>query len=162
MKNIAFIDGQNLYMGTIKNDWKIDHIKFRIYLKDKYNVENAYYFMGYFSGCEEKLYSKLQSAGFILVFKNHKSPIISLKKGNVDVDIVFNIMKDLLENKNFNKIILVSGDGDYKNLVDYLIEKSRFEKILFPNKKFASSLYKNFRTKYFDYLENIKEYIEHK
>lgn len=149
-------------MGTIKNYWKIDHIRFRVYLQDKYKVENAYYFMGYYSNEEEKLYNKLQLAGYILVFKNHKSTMISLKKGNVDVDIVFNIMKNLLENKNFNKIVLVSGDGDYRNLVDYLIKKGRFEKILFPNKKFASSLSKNFRTKYFDYLDNIKEYIEHK
>lgn len=54
-------------------------------------------------------------------------------------------MKNLVENNDFNKIILVSGDGDYKKVVDYLISKERFEKILFPNRKFASSLYKNYK-----------------
>lgn len=34
------------------------------------------------------------------------------------------------------------GDGDYKKLVDYLVKRNVFKKLLFPNKKFASSLYK--------------------
>jgi hypothetical protein len=52
-------------------------------------------------------------------------------------------MKSLIDEKDdFEKIILVSGDGDYKNVVDYLIKKERFLKILFPNRKFSSSLYK--------------------
>lgn len=43
--NLAFIDGQNLHLGTAENGWKIDHKKFRIYLKDKYHIEEAYYFL---------------------------------------------------------------------------------------------------------------------
>lgn len=82
------------------------------------------------------------------------------KKGNVDSDIIFNIMKKIYKKENFNKIILVSGDGDFKILVDFLIEENKFEKILFPNKKYASSLYKKLATKYFDYLINIKNIIK--
>jgi uncharacterized LabA/DUF88 family protein len=64
----------------------------------------------------------------------------------------------------FDKIVLVSGDGDYKMLVDFLIEEKRFVKVLFPNKKFASSLYKKLGSEYFDYLDsqNIKKKIEYK
>ena len=50
-------------------------------------------------------------------------------------------MYRLLEEDDFDKIVLVTGDGDYIKLVKYLIEKERLEKILFPNKKF-SSLYR--------------------
>lgn len=48
MKNIAFIDGQNLYMGTKSGNkpWKVNLTKFRIYLEKKYSVEKAYYFLG--------------------------------------------------------------------------------------------------------------------
>ncbi len=53
-----------------------------------------------------------------------------------------------------DKIILVSGDGDYKLLVDFLIEENRFEKILFPNRDFRSSLYKKLSNKYFAYLDD--------
>jgi hypothetical protein len=62
----------------------------------------------------------------------------------------------------FDKTVLISGDGDYRMLVDFLIEENRFKKILFPNKKFASSLYKKITRVYFDYLVNIKHKIEFK
>ena len=60
----------------------------------------------------------------------------------------------MYKKEDFNKIVLVSGDGDYKMLVDFLIEENKLKKILFPNKKFASSLYKEIGWQYFDYLEN--------
>ena len=162
-KNIAFIDGQNLYLGTKEIDLNIDFKRFRIYLKDKYKIDEAYYFLGFIKDSENELYSNLQKAGFIVIFKEHSELMAGNKKGNVDVEIVFEIMKKLLEEeKDFNKILLVSGDGDYKKLVDYLIKKDRFLKILFPNRKFASSLYKKLTWKYFDYIENIGKFFEYK
>ena len=44
-KNYAFIDGQNLYMGTAKREqgrWRVDLRRFYIYLERKYKIENAY------------------------------------------------------------------------------------------------------------------------
>ena len=69
-------------------------------------------------------------------------------------------MKKIYKTEKFDKIVLVSGDGDYKMLVDFLIEENRSKKILFPNKKFASSLYKKITRVYFDYLNNIKHKIK--
>lgn len=158
--NSVFIDGQNLHLGTMQNGWRVDHNKLRVYLKDKYHVTEAYYFLGYISNEEQDLYNNLQKAGFIVVFKEHGSGLLAKKKGNVDTDIVFEMMKNLVDNKDFNKFLLVSGDGDYKKVVDYLIKKNKFKKILFPNKKFASSLYKSLGSEFFDYFENIRIYIE--
>jgi uncharacterized LabA/DUF88 family protein len=158
--NLAFIDGQNLYLGTTQNNWKVDLKKFRIYLKDKYHITEAYYFLGYISEIEQDLYNNLQKSGFIVLFKEHNPALKGTKKGNVDTDLVFEIMKNLIDNKDFDKIVLVSGDGDYKKVVDYLIKKNKFIKILFPNKKFASSLYKYLGAEFYDYLDNIKTYIE--
>jgi hypothetical protein len=81
-KNIAYIDGQNLFMGTTKNkpSWGVDLARFKVYLQRKY--------------------------------------------------------------------------GDYKMLVDFLIEEKRFKKILFPNRKYASSLYKSIGAQYFAYLDD--------
>ena len=156
MNNIAFIDGQNLYMGTTKSDgkWKVNLSKFFIYLQKKYKVEKAYYFLGYVQDEHQDLYEEIQSAGFILIFKQHNPAMIGTKKGNVDTDIVFHIMKKMYKKENFEKVVLVSGDGDYKILVDLLIEENRFAKILFPNKKFASSLYRGLEPKHFDHLES--------
>lgn len=162
--NYAFIDGQNLYLGTIENNWKIDLRRFRVYLKDKYHITEAYYFLGYFSDDYQDLYDNLDKAGFTTIFKEHDSHLRATKKGNVDSDIIFEVMKNLVDNNTFNKILLVSGDGDYKKLVDYLLTKDKFEKILFPNKKFASSLYKELKARSFDYLESPdnRDKIEYK
>ncbi len=162
LKNIAYIDGQNLYMGTnsSKTPWKVDFFRFRIYLKEKYKIKKAYYYIGYMLEENRTLYEKIQEAGFILVFRKHNIAMEAKKKGNVDSDIIFDIMRKLYKKEDFEKIILVSGDGDFRMLVDFLIEEQRFEKILFPNWKFASSLYKKMSHRYFVNLD--KESIRKK
>jgi len=156
-KNLAFIDGQNLYMATAKrkiDPWKVNLERFRVYLEQKYHVEKAYYFLGYVQDGSQDLYEQIQNAGFVLVFRQHNPAMIGKKKGNVDSDIIFNIMKKLYRKEDFNKVILVSGDGDYKLLVDFLIEENKFEKILFPDRTKRSSLYKSLSNKYFTYLDD--------
>jgi uncharacterized LabA/DUF88 family protein len=166
--NIAYIDGQNLFMGTTKSEpsWHIDLERFRVYLKSKYGVKKAYYHLGYVNDGEvyQNLYESIQSAGFVLVFREHNSAMMGAKKGNVDSDIIFNAMKRLYTKEDFDKIVLVSGDGDYKSLVSFLISENKFCKLLFPNKKYASSLYKQLEPKYFDYLDSpgMKSKIENK
>jgi len=142
VENLAFIDGQNLYMGTnfAGELWKIDLFRFRRYLKEKYNVKKAYYYVGYALDENRFLYDMIQDAGFHLVFRKYNAFMSSHKKGNVDSDIIFGVIKKLYKNEPFYKVVLVSGDGDYRLFVDFLIEEKRFEKILFPNKKYASSL----------------------
>jgi uncharacterized LabA/DUF88 family protein len=165
MANLAFIDGQNLHLGTTNTGWKVDYKRFRIYLKEKYKVDEACYFLGFVSEEQNDLYIKLQKTGFILLFREHSSQMMGTKKGNVDSDIVFETMRRLLdESSEFEKIVLVSGDGDYKKLVDYLIKKDRFLKILFPNKKFASSLYNKLGGEKMDFLDraDIRSIIEYK
>src|SRR3989344_9567657 len=152
--NIAFIDGQNLHLGTKESGWSIDHARFRIYLSRKYNVTEAYYFLGFVSKDEQDLYGNLKNAGFVLSFKEHAYNLKGLKKGNVDSDIIFEIMRKLIDNEPFDKVFIVSGDGDYKKLVAYLVKKERFGKMLFPNEEFASSLYNSLGTEFYDHLEN--------
>ena len=157
-RNIAFIDGQNLYMGTAKREvdpWKIDLARFRIYLEQKYNVVKAYYFLGYVQETNQEMYEEIQNAGFVLIFREHNPAMIGKKKGNVDSDIIFHIMKKIYKKEDFEKIILVSGDGDYKLVVDFLIEEGRFAKILFPDRSRASSLYKKIGAPYFDALDAV-------
>ena len=163
--NIAFIDGQNLYMGTAKQEkdpWKINLVRFRVYLEQKYRITKAYYFLGYVQEERQDLYEEIQAAGFILIFREHNTAMLGKKKGNVDSDIIFNVMKKMYKKEDFQKVFLVSGDGDYKMLVDFLIEEKRFGKVLFPNRQFASSLYKKLGSEYFDYLESVREKIGRK
>lgn len=46
--NFAYIDNQNMYMATHRGEtpWDVDMRKLRVYLEEKYNVIQAYLFMG--------------------------------------------------------------------------------------------------------------------
>ncbi len=156
--NIAYVDGQNLHLGTTESDdsWKVDLKRFRIYLEQKYGVTKAYYYVGFTKNELAYLYKHIQEAGFILTFKPHKETMASTKKGNIDTDLVFDVMEKMYrEKESFDKIVIVSGDGDYVRLVKFLLHENKFEKILFPCQKDASSLYKQITRKYFDDLSKL-------
>ncbi len=144
MNNRAFIDGQNLRLGTTSAEpaWTIDLKRFRVFLAERYKVKQAYYFMGAYDPKNQDLYKALQNYGYVVIFREHASASLSHKKGNVDTDIVFEIMREIADQEDFDKVILVSGDGDYWRMVDYLIKKEKFEKLLVPNTSKLSSLYK--------------------
>lgn len=70
-------------------------------------------------------------------------------KGNIDADLVLYAMKEL---PNYDKAVIVSGDGDFFGLVEYLAEQKRLEKILTPNQRY-STLLKDFE-QYIEGLDN--------
>ena len=115
MNNQAFIDGQNLKVSTMnaRPSWTVDLKRFRVFLLEKYKVNEAYYFIGAYNPKNQDLYDALQKYGYIVVFREHAESSLSHKKGNVDTDIVFAVMKKLVERKKIEKVVLVSGDGDY-------------------------------------------------
>jgi uncharacterized LabA/DUF88 family protein len=157
--NIAFIDWQNLYRWLW---WNLDYSRFRVYLRDKYHIEEAYYFIWY----EEQiwLYTGLQKAWFIVVFNRKWETLKSNKKWNVDVNLAFHMMRFFIE-EEFDKAILISGDGDYEPVIDYFIEKWKFLKVLAPNMQYCSSLYKkgsNFPQQYINSLQDLKSSLEYK
>ena len=156
MNNQAFIDGQNLYRNTQANRWAIDLARFREYLLAKFHAIEAYYFIGSYDKKHKKVYRKLKEAGYELVFRPHMNGVISKKKGNVDTDVVFYMMRSLSERKGYNKVLLVSGDGDYFRTVDYLIARNRFLKLLAPSRRTLSSLYRGFSPDQLEYLDDEK------
>ena len=150
----AFIDSQNLYIGVKESGWKLDYLKFRNYLRTKYNVSKAFIFIGYVS-TNANLYKYLQEVGFVLIFK----PVLKIKKGkkitfkgNVDAELVLHSM---IEYPNYQKAIIVSADGDFHCLIKYLESKDKLLKILSPNEKY-SSLLREF-AKYIVPLSLLKE-----
>ncbi|MBN1374286.1 NYN domain-containing protein [Candidatus Dojkabacteria bacterium] len=137
MDNYAFIDSQNLYLGIMSTGWKIDYPRFRLYLKNKYNVSMAFMFIGQLPN-NQKLYTTLQLAGFILVFKptvRYFADKREAVKGNVDAELVLHAAA--IEYNNYKKAVIVSGDGDFSCLIQYLKEKGKLLKVLTPNHKYS-------------------------
>lgn len=137
--NFAFLDSQNLNLGVRSQGWRLDFAKFRVYLKDKYKVGKAFLFIGYVSE-NQSLYTYLQKSGYICVFKptlEFKKTGQAIVKGNVDAELVLQAM---IEYPNYQKAVIVSGDGDFLCLVEYLERQGKLLKIIVPNRKFSSLL----------------------
>jgi len=135
----AFIDSQNLNLGVQSQGWKLDWRKFRQYLRNKYRVTKAYLFIGYVPG-NEALYVSMQQMGFIVILKPTMELPSGAVKGNVDAELVLHTM---IEYKNYSRAIIVTGDGDFFCLVEYLAKKGKLLHLFTPN-KYYSRLYKQF------------------
>ncbi len=165
--NYAFIDSQNLNLGVQKMGWKMDWRKFRQHLKDVYNVERAYMFIGYLPD-NEKLYDQMHDLGYLIVLKptlemydteenqesrakrqderqekegikpeDRKPEEKRVTKGNVDAELVLYAVKEM---PNYNKAIIVSGDGDFFSLLEYLDQQQKLQNLLAPNWQYSSLL----------------------
>jgi uncharacterized LabA/DUF88 family protein len=156
----AFIDSQNLNLGVQKSGWKMDWRKFRKFLADEYGVTKAFMFIGYMPE-NESLYEQMHQAGFMVVLKptfdvtkprqeevegEEKKPI----KGNIDADLVLWAMKEM---SSYEKAIIVSGDGDFYSLIEYLEGKGRLKNLLVP-----SGHYSQLFNKYESYIVRIDSF----
>lgn len=157
--NFAFIDSQNLNLGIRELGWRLDFIRFRRYLKDKYGVQKAFLFIGYIEGNND-LYASLQEAGFICIFK----PTLKYKdgstKGNCDAELVLHAM---IEYGNYDRAILVTGDGDFYCLVKHFAEKGKLKAVLVPNQFKCSALLKfKICRPYLRFMNDLKEKLAYK
>ena len=77
------------------------------------------------------LYTKLQEAGFVLVYKEITYDGNGKVKGNCDADLVLKATIDFFEGR-LSKAVIVSSDGDYAGLVKFFKEKGVFHCLVSP------------------------------
>ncbi len=162
----AFIDAQNLHLGTSKDiirnrkliyrGWKLDLKKFRRYLADKFRIRKAFLFIGKVRG-NEKMYQAFRSYGYELVFKPTTKDNFGKAKGNIDAELV--LYAAAIEFPNYDKAVIVSGDGDFYCLYEFLERKNKLGRIIIPNRKSESSLLKKFQ-QYKIFLEDKREELK--
>jgi len=160
----AFIDNQNVNVSIKNIGWKMDWRKLRQFLKDKYGVTKAYMFIGYVPEFED-MYMQMHDSGYMVVLKptfdmtkprheepgekndnEDKRPI----KGNIDAELVLWVMREL---PNYSKAVIVSGDGDFFSVVEYLEENGKLGKIAAPTHH-----YSNLYNKYESYVDTLDQY----
>jgi len=154
--NYAFIDSQNLNLSIRKQGWVMDFRKFRQYLGRKYGITKAFLFIGYVYENRD-LYITLQKSGYILVFKPTLKLPSGKVKGNVDAELVLHAM---IEYDNYDKALIVTGDGDLYCLVDYLRKKDKLLKLMIPNKESFSSLFRRLMP-HIIFMNNLRKMLEY-
>lgn len=168
----AFIDSQNLNLSVQKDvfdkktgkliykGWKLDFNRFHVYLRDKYKVSIAYLFIGYVKE-NQGLYNYLKKSGYKLIYKPTKKYSDGNDekiKGNVDAELV---LQSMIEFPNYDKAIIVAGDGDYRCLIEYLVSQRKLLKVLIPNKYSFSSLLRQYKP-YMAYISDLQSKLQHK
>lgn len=135
-----YIDGNNLHRAAKGLGFAIDYKKLRGWLSQKYKYQKIYLFIGFMIE-KMKFYDYLAGCGFTLVFK----PTISVGgiiKGNCDAELTLKISSDFYKN-TFDTAIVVTGDGDFSCIIDFLLRKDALERIVAPNKNGCSFLIRN-------------------
>ena len=156
ISNYAFIDSQNLNLSIRDQGWILDFRKFRIYLQDKYNITKAFIFIGYVIQ-NESLYTNLQKDGYILVFKPTLLVPPGTVKGNVDAELVLHTM---IEYSNYDKALIVTGDGDFYCLVDHLLKNNKLLHLMIPDISKYSSLFRKPRP-HIVFMNGLRGKLEH-
>lgn len=161
IRTLSFIDASNIIYGAKYEKWKVDFSKLFKYLKERYNSENVFYFGGFDEKDKKQInfYNYLISVGCLVVTRKIKIFInnnLRKKKSNCDVDIAFYVMKNL---NNFDRMIFLSGDGDFDILLKYIISLNK-KVVVFANPKRTAKEIKIIKEIQFNSLSSIKEIIK--
>jgi len=76
----------------------------------------------------------------------------------VDAELV---LKTMIELNNFNKAIIITGDGDFCCLVKHLIEIKKLRILMIPDRKNYSALFREFR-KDIIYMNELRGKLRYK
>lgn len=138
MATHVYIDGANLDRGSRDLGYKIDYQKFFVWLRQKYQADKIYYFIGYVTKYAH-IYANLKDIGFMLIFKETLIDAEGKIKGNCDAELVLQSVSDYYEfTTTYN--IIITGDGDFRCLINFLIAKELTVTVLVPQKKKYSAL----------------------
>ncbi len=174
VNNFAFIDGANLHLTYESEDldWKIDYSKLRLFLKAKYNVTFAYYFLGNIDKNSD-LYKELESDGYYLKLKTPgkhteeeeycpycwKVIVPELTKYKSDCDSFMTL--EVISNISlYDKAVVITSDGDFDELIKELVRKDKLRLLLAPCRKGCSKLLKRAAVDKIAYIDDFRADLE--
>ncbi|MEO8667704.1 MAG: NYN domain-containing protein [Bauldia sp.] len=129
-KLALFIDGANLYATAKSLGFDIDYRKLLTEFQSKGYMLRAYYFTAL---AEDQEYSSIRPLidwldynGYTVVTKPTKEFVDATGrrkiKGNMDIELAVHAMEIV---EHFDHLILFSGDGDFRSLVEAVQRKGR-------------------------------------
>jgi uncharacterized LabA/DUF88 family protein len=170
--NFAFIDGANLHLTYEYLDWKLDYQKLRNYLKNKFEVIVAYYFIGNIKENQD-IYTTLESYDYTLKLKNPSpytteeedcpyckkviTPEIIRHKSDCDSFLTLQVMSDF---SIYNKAVLITSDGDFDNLVKKLLVQDKLRMVFAPCKDGCSWLLRSAARGRIAFIDDYRDELE--
>lgn len=164
MKISVFVDGSNLFFMEKKLGWFVDLKKLLSYLKGNDEITDAFYYVGKNTPPEAKqqrFLDALPIMGYSLVTKDIKSVIddktgAKKYKANLDIEIVLDMFNTI---GNYDKAILVSGDGDFERPLEILRIRGKQLLVLATTNFIAKELKNVVGSHYID-LNDIKNQVQ--
>ncbi len=170
--NFAFIDGANLHFTYENMDWKIDYQKLRDYLTKRYNVTFAYYYIGKNNHYQD-LHTTLQSYNYNLKFKDPSprtideedcpycrkllSPEIYRNKSDCDAFMTLEIISN---RTSYDRVVLITSDGDFDEVVKWLLQQNKLATVLAPCKDGCSWLLKRAAKGQIAFIDDLRNKLE--
>lgn len=159
-KAAVFIDAANILYSQKSLGWRIDYKKLVQFFKKNTQLV----FIGFYYGKlkqnagQERFFQMLKDQGYTLRIKPVKyikTPKGTILKGNLDVELAFDILTSY---KKFKTCILLSGDSDFEIVLRYLRKQNKQVIVMSTKKHVSIELIRN-SNKYFD-LKKFRRYIE--
>lgn len=159
-KVFVFIDTSNIIYGAGKEGWQVDFAKLSKYLRERYSAQKIFYYAGLDQDNKKQLkfYEKLQEFGYLLRLVPVKRFVDGSKKADVDSRMTFELMKYFSE---YQEAIVMTGDGDFYWVLEYLIQKGKKLRIISERKSAAAELRKLVGGDFIS-LKSLRNIIERK
>lgn len=156
-KITVYIDGANLDKGISRLGWNINYEKLLVWLREKHKISKAIFFTGKIEYMSS-FYSELEKIGYIMVFRETVRGIGGKIKGNCDTEMVLRATIDMFE-ESYDQAIIISGDGDFACLVNFLKSKSKIKAVFAPHSDRCSILLKRTGVP-ITFLSELKETLQ--
>jgi len=160
-KAAVFIDAANVIYSQRTLKWQIDFKKLMDYFKNNYQLDSVYFYFAYLKDDKRQqgFFRKLRQWGYKIRTKEVKlirqADGAILKKGNLDVELTIDAVKEL---KLYSTAILMSGDSDFHALVRYLQNKDK-KVIVISSKGHVSYELLKAANKYINF-NTLREFVE--
>jgi len=131
----VFCDDSNLYHSYRKYNYRLDLEKFRKFLEKICNLQCIHYHIAIPKKSDNTRKGTEKFVGHIKKFVEVKEKDLKytpvngkfIKKGDVDVEIVLDVVRSI---DDLDVVIIISGDSDYLELKNYII-KDKSKNIVF-------------------------------
>jgi len=159
----VFIDDSNLYYAQKEAGWRVDWKKLKKFLEKYCRVSIYNYYAAlpdksdinykptikYLDYIKTAASVKLKPLKYVKTVKG-----ITIKKGDVDVEIVLDVVRNI---EKLEVIFVVSGDSDYLELKNWVVKDKKKEIVFIA---FENNIAWELRQCWHVYLNRIREEIE--